>query len=154
MTDLPERVVASEFPAGQSADSTDRDRVAAKSEQKASHNKPLKASFLSSFFASTLSIFETHPESHSGEKKPTKSRSYGWTTAVKKVVAGGSMRRLQDRLLGTSSTDLSLTSEIWLLGKCYKLSPEESSGGAVHDNGFAAFFKDFSSRIWITYRKG
>lgn len=154
MTDLPERVVASEFPAGQSADSTDTDRVAAKSEQKASHNKSLKASFLSSLFVSTLSIFETHPESHSGEKKPTKSRSYGWTTAVKKVVTGGSMRRLQE-LLGTSSTNaLSSTSEIWLLGKCYKFSTEESSGATDHGNGSAAFLEDFSSRIWITYRKG
>ncbi|CAL9068443.1 cysteine protease ATG4B isoform X1 [Musa acuminata AAA Group] len=155
MTALPERTVDSKFPAGDSDDSADREPVATNSEQKAIENKSLKASFLTSFFTSTLSIFERRSDSFSVEKKPTKSRSYGWTTAVRKVVTSGSMRRLQERILGTSRFDnLSMTSQIWFLGKCYKLSLEESSQCSDPGNSYAAFLEDFSSRIWITYRKG
>nr|ACJ73915.1 autophagy-related 4b variant 3 [Zea mays] len=36
-----------------------------------------------------------------------------------------------------------------------RVSPEEEeSGGSDSDSGHAAFLEDFSSRIWITYRKG
>ncbi|XP_019055777.1 PREDICTED: cysteine protease ATG4-like isoform X2 [Nelumbo nucifera] len=65
------------------------------------------------------------------------------------------MRRLQERILGPSKTGVSSsTSEIWLLGVCYKVSEEDSSGNLVNGNGLVAFTEDFSSRIWMTYRKG
>jgi hypothetical protein len=47
------------------------------------------------------------------------------------------------------------SSDVWFLGKCCKVSPEEEeSGDSESDSGHAAFLQDFSSRIWITYRKG
>ncbi|XP_072973282.1 cysteine protease ATG4B-like isoform X1 [Typha angustifolia] len=155
MMSLPERAEDSKFSAGQSSHSGERETEASYSEQTDSRSKHLKASLLSSVLTSTLSIFGTHSDSFSSEKKVAKSRNYGWTTAVKRVVSGGSMRRLQERLLGTCRADaLSLTGEIWLLGKCYRFSPEESSSGGDPSNSYAEFLEDFSSRIWITYRKG
>ncbi|KAL5215992.1 hypothetical protein ABZP36_007393 [Zizania latifolia] len=56
------------------------------------------------------------------------------------------------RFLGTSKARTS--SDAWFLGKCYKLLSEESSSDVDSDSGHAAFLEDFSSRIWITYRKG
>ena len=151
MTGLPERAVAS-IHAGLSTDSVVRATLAAASEQKAGHTG--KASSWSSLFASNFSIFESHTSSSPGEKKVTKSRNNGWATALKRVVTRGTMRRLQERILGTSRADFSSsTSEIWLLGTCYKASPNELSAGANLENGLAAFLQDFSSRIWITYRK-
>ena len=57
------------------------------------------------------------------------------------------------RFLGCAKA---LTSgDVWFLGKCYKLSEEEEeSGDSDSESGRAAFLEDFSSRIWITYRKG
>jgi cysteine protease ATG4 len=47
------------------------------------------------------------------------------------------------------------SSDVWFLGKCYKVSPEEEeSGDSESDSGHAVFLEDFSSRIWITYWKG
>jgi cysteine protease ATG4 len=59
------------------------------------------------------------------------------------------------RLLGCARalTD----ADVWLLGKCYKLSSssEEPSGDSDPESGgHAAFLEDFSSRVWVTYRKG
>ncbi|XAR72207.1 hypothetical protein NMG60_11018772 [Bertholletia excelsa] len=60
------------------------------------------------------------------------------------------MRRFQERVLGLNKTGMSSsTSDIWLLGVCYKILPEDSSSNIV-----AAFEEDFSSRILLTYRKG
>jgi len=74
---------------------------------------------------------------------------------VKKIVTSGTMRRIQERVLGTSKTGISnTTSDIWLLGACYKISQDDSSGNADATNALAAFHRDFSSRILITYRKG
>ncbi|XP_020582696.1 cysteine protease ATG4B-like isoform X2 [Phalaenopsis equestris] len=71
------------------------------------------------------------------------------------IVTGGMMRKLQERFLGTSKADFSsLTSEMWLLGAFYKVSPGESSSEMKTNSGLAAFLEDFSSKIWITYRKG
>jgi len=56
------------------------------------------------------------------------------------------------RLLGC--TKVLTSSDVWFLGKCYKVSPEESSSDSDSESGHAAFLDDFSSRIWITYRKG
>ncbi|XVF14651.1 hypothetical protein REPUB_Repub09cG0080000 [Reevesia pubescens] len=108
------------------------------------------ASVWSNFFASAFSIFDTY-----SEKKASIGKSNGWTAVVKRVVSGGSMRRIHDRVLGPSKIGMSSsTSDIWLLGVCYKISQEESSADVDATNGLAAFKHDFSSRILITYRKG
>ncbi|KAG5532109.1 hypothetical protein RHGRI_026654 [Rhododendron griersonianum] len=95
-------------------------------------------------------------ESKGCGKKGFSGRSNGWTQAVKRVMNGGSMRRIQERLLGLNKTGISSsTSDIWLLGVCYKISQEgSSSSDPVSCDGEAAFIEDFSSRILLTYRKG
>lgn len=122
-----------------------------------------KASLWSGFVASAYSIFESHGESSSSssapascEKKETfNSRNNGWRAAVKRLVAGGAMRRIQERVMGPSKTGIAnSTSDIWFLGICYKISPEETSEELGNSNGLAAFEQDFSSRILMTYRKG
>lgn len=155
MTSLPERAVNSNFPAGQSSNPVDTQAGASKTEQAASHSRSPKASLLLNFFSSTFPIFETLSSPSPANKKETKSRNYGLTTAVKRVMTGGMMRRLQERFLGTSKADFSsLTCEMWLLGAFYKVSPGESSTDGNTNSGLAAFLEDFSSKIWITYRKG
>ncbi|XP_077246602.1 cysteine protease ATG4-like [Tasmannia lanceolata] len=155
MKGLPERAVASKFPAGNSTESTNSDPASASSDAQTSHTKSSKASFLSSFFASTFSIFEPYIESSHCERKASNTRTHGWTAAVRRAMTSGSMRRLQERIFGLSKSVVSSsTSEIWLLGVCYKVSPEESSSDAILGNGLVAFFQDFSSRIRLTYRKG
>ncbi|KAI3696291.1 hypothetical protein L1987_79303 [Smallanthus sonchifolius] len=67
---------------------------------------------------------------------------------------GGSMRRIQERVLGYKSNISNSVSDIWLLGVCYKVCLEEPSQEVVHSKGYAAFSEDFSSRILMTYRKG
>ncbi|KAA8532524.1 hypothetical protein F0562_032660 [Nyssa sinensis] len=120
-----------------------------------SGSKHSKASLWSGFFASAFSIFETYNESKGCGKKAYSTRSNGWTAAVKRVMNGGSMRRLHERVLGLNKTGFSSsTSDIWLLGVCYKISQEDSSGDPVYSDGLAAFIEDFSSRILMTYRKG
>ncbi|CAL9081919.1 unnamed protein product [Musa acuminata var. zebrina] len=155
MRDLPERALDSENPAGNSDDSRDKDPIAVVSEEKSADTKSSKASILASFLSSTLAMFETRMESSSDDCKATKPTSYGLSTAVSNVMISGPIRRLQERILGTTRMEaLSSTSEIWLLGKCYNASAEESSGGENPGNSYAEFLEDFSSRIWITYRKG
>ncbi|XP_068668239.1 cysteine protease ATG4B-like isoform X2 [Aristolochia californica] len=156
MKDLPEsQPVGSKFPAGSSAGSNISNLAFIN--QKFNHIKSSKgASVWSSLFAPTFSIFEPHSESSPPkEKKTFKTKTNGWTNAVKRVVTGVTMWRLQERILGFSRTGVSCSnSETWLLGVCYKISPEESPGDGNNDNGSVAFMEDFSSRIWITYRKG
>ncbi|KAL4376353.1 hypothetical protein GQ457_02G010410 [Hibiscus cannabinus] len=120
-----------------------------------------KASLWSNFFASAFSVFDPISESSTSspsiadcEKKASSSKTNGWTAAVKRVVSGGSMRRIHERVMGPSKIGMSSsTSDIWLLGLCYKIS-QESSGDVDATNGLAAFKHDFSSRILMTYRKG
>ncbi|XP_021273515.1 cysteine protease ATG4-like isoform X2 [Herrania umbratica] len=65
------------------------------------------------------------------------------------------MRRIHERVLGPSKIGISSsTSDIWLLGVCYKISQVSSSGDVDASDGLAAFKRDFSSRILMTYRKG
>ncbi|EEF33181.1 Cysteine protease ATG4B, putative [Ricinus communis] len=118
-------------------------------------NFSTKGSLWSSFFASAFSVFETYRESPpASEKKGSHSRHNGWTSAVKKIVSGGSMRRIHERVLGPSRTGISsTTSDIWLLGVCYKIS-EDESGNADTGNALAEFTHDYSSRILMTYRRG
>lgn len=68
---------------------------------------------------------------------------------MSKTAIAGSMRRLHERIMGSTRTGVSTsTSDIWLLGVCYRITPDDSS------SGLSAFELDFSSRILITYRKG
>ncbi|XP_043721606.1 cysteine protease ATG4-like [Telopea speciosissima] len=155
MKDLAERTVGPKIPAGNSVDSKYKHPATVSSDQKSDNTNSSKASLWSSFFVSTISLFETYNESSVREKRAFNTRTYGWANALKRVVTGSSMKRLQERILGPSKTFFSSsTSEIWLLGVCYKTSKEISSSDAVHDNGLDAFEKDFSSKIRMTYRKG
>ncbi|KAF7826466.1 cysteine protease ATG4-like isoform X2 [Senna tora] len=89
------------------------------------------------------------------EKKAVHSRQIGWAAAVRKVVTVGSMRRLHERVLGSSRTDISASDgDIWLLGVCHKIGQNETSGDVDTSNRFGAFEQDCSSKILITYRKG
>jgi hypothetical protein len=128
---------------------------AASSKAGSSDSKFPKASLWSTFFTSGFSVDETYSESSSSEKKTVHSRNSGWAAAVRKVVSGGSMRRFQERVLGSIRTDVSSSDgDIWLLGVCHKISPHESTGDVDTRNVFAAFEQDFFSKILITYRKG
>lgn len=132
-----------------------------------SDSKFAKATLWSSFFASAFSIFETHSEpsacenkavpsdSSVSEKKAIATKHNGWTAAVRKALTTGSMRRLHERVLGSSRTGISSsTSDIWLLGVCYRISHDEPARDADSSNGVVEFEQDFSSRILMTYRKG
>ncbi|KAJ4905015.1 Cysteine protease ATG4b [Raphanus sativus] len=96
--------------------------------------------------------------SSTADETRDKSPLNGWTVIVNTAssMASGAIRRFQDRVLGPSRTGIpSTTSEIWLLGVCYKISEGESSedadaAGCVLD----AFRQDFSSLILVTYRRG
>ncbi|KAJ1694457.1 hypothetical protein LUZ63_011155 [Rhynchospora breviuscula] len=148
MTSLPEGAVDSKLPDSSSSASN-----------QAESNSNSSTSFLfSSIFTSPFSIFESNPNLFSTEKKDTKPRTNEWTKTIKRIMTGGAMRRIQERILGTGRIDtLSPSSETWLLGVCYKVAAEESSSSSTGDdadNTFSAFVEDFSSRIWITYRKG
>ncbi|XP_021774718.1 cysteine protease ATG4-like isoform X1 [Chenopodium quinoa] len=134
------------------------------------------SSLLSGIVVSAFSIFEPRVEegvnpssnlslssSSSREKKGvgTKTKistscsgSNGWAAAVKRVMASGSMRRIRESMFGfNKSSAVTSTSDIWLLGVCYKLD-DAIGGDPVSSSGFAAFVEDFSSRILMTYRKG
>ncbi|CAO2838330.1 unnamed protein product [Amaranthus hypochondriacus] len=69
-------------------------------------------------------------------------------------MASGSIRRIKENMFGfCKSSVVSSTSNIWMLGVCYKLD-DAIGGDPVTSSGFAAFVEDFSSRILMTYRKG
>lgn len=147
--------VSSKCSSKTTTDTPNRSLTSDCSEAGSINSKFSKGSLWSSFFASAFSVIETYRESPAFEKKGSHTRNNGWVSAVKKIVAGGSMRRIHERVLGPSRTGISsTTSDIWLLGACYKISQDESSGNAATSNGLAAFKHDFSSRILVTYRKG
>ncbi|KAI5557877.1 hypothetical protein BDE02_17G000500 [Populus trichocarpa] len=157
MKGFRERGFVASSKSSSTAESPNRSFTSDSSELGSADTKFSKPSLWSTFFASAFSVFETHCDSSStSEKKaPHIRHGNGWTSAVKKIVAGGSMRRIQECVLGTSKTGISnTTSDIWLLGACYKISQDNSSGDAAATNALAAFNHDFSSRILVTYRKG
>lgn len=89
---------------------------------------------------------------------------------VRRFVRCGPMQRLlQEGLLGphrwynrASAADVATSggSAIWVLGVCYQVSGTsvasdcEAGGAASAEEAYNAFLHDFSSRLWITYRKG
>lgn len=153
MTDLPERQpVASSFSA-----TSDSSASCSSDVRRSVHTKTLRTSSLwCKLFASAFSLFEEYSEtSSSREKKDISAKTYGWSDAVKKAFSSGSMRRLQERFMGCSKTAISsFSGEVWLLGVCYKISSEDLVQDIGLENALTAFLQDFSSRIWITYRKG
>jgi cysteine protease ATG4 len=153
MTSLPER---GEAPPSNSLCEEDTAAAVASSSSSSEHkedssSKQSKASILSGVFTPPFTIFEGQQDSLPAcEKKSPKpsSGSYAWSRILRRFVGSGSMWRL----LGCAKVLTS--SDVWFLGKCYKVSPEESSSNSDSESGHAAFLEDFSSRIWITYRKG
>lgn len=139
-----------------STDSPDRICGPICSEALPSNHKSIKSTLWPGFLVSAFSVFDTHSESKVCQKKnqETSTRTNGWTAAVKRVMNGGSMRRIQERVLGYKSNISNSVSDIWLLGVCYKICLEDPSQEPVNTNGYAAFSEDFSSRILMTYRKG
>ncbi|KAK9063671.1 hypothetical protein SSX86_017542 [Deinandra increscens subsp. villosa] len=139
-----------------STDSPDRVSGSICSEAGPSNRKFPKSSLWSGFLVSAFSVFDTHSESKVFHKKnkETSTGNHGWTAAVKRVMNGGSMRRIQERVLGYKTNVSNSISDIWLLGVCYKICLEDPSQEPVHSSGYATFSEDFSSRILMTYRKG
>ncbi|KAK3043082.1 hypothetical protein RJ639_001197 [Escallonia herrerae] len=145
-----ETTVGSKLSVEGSIDSPDKVPGSACSEPGTSDGRVSKTSTWSGILVSAFSIFGTYTSSKDSEKKQHRSRNHGWTAAVRRVVNANSMWRL-----GLSKTNISSsTSDIWLLGVCYRIAQEDSSADPAHSDGFAAFVEDFSSRILITYRKG
>nr|Q2XPP4.2 RecName: Full=Cysteine protease ATG4B; AltName: Full=Autophagy-related protein 4 homolog B; Short=OsAtg4; Short=Protein autophagy 4 [Oryza sativa Indica Group] len=147
MTSLPDRGVSSS-----SSDPLCEGNIApcsSSSEQKEDCSlKQSKTSILSCVFNSPFNIFEAHQDSSANKSPKSSSGSYDWLRVLRRIVCSGSMWRF----LGTSKVLTS--SDVWFLGKCYKLSSEESSSDSDSESGHATFLEDFSSRIWITYRRG
>ncbi|KAI7980651.1 Cysteine protease ATG4 [Camellia lanceoleosa] len=113
------------------SDSPNRTSGSVCSKPESSDSKLSRTSLWSGFFLSAFSTFETH------------------------VMNGGSMRRIQERVLEIVQRGISSsTSDIWHLGLWYKISQEESSGDLAISDGLEAFVEDFSSRILLTYCKG
>ncbi|CAI0541019.1 unnamed protein product [Linum tenue] len=156
MKGFPDKAVTSNFYLETPTESSTTALTSDCSEQRPSDSKLSRASLWSSFFSSAFTVFESYRESPTCEKKGVHSRSNGWTSAVKKVVAGGSMRRLHERVLGPTKIGIpTQTSDIWLLGTCYKISADGCSAEAeATGNILAEFTHDISSRILVTYRKG
>ncbi|ERN17015.1 cysteine protease ATG4 isoform X1 [Amborella trichopoda] len=157
MKGLPEKSVDSKFCVGSSAGSTEKEPFSPfDTERENCQSKSLRTSLWSSLVTSPFSMFESYNESNSSVKtKVLRNRTYRWSAALRRALAGSPMRLLQERILGLCKTGVSNSNgDIWLLGVCYKVSSGESSSDLTHANGKAAFLQDLSSRIWITYRKG
>ncbi|KAM0015061.1 putative peptidase C54, papain-like cysteine peptidase superfamily [Helianthus debilis subsp. tardiflorus] len=150
MKNIPDRTVTN------LNNSPDTIRGSICSEPGPSNRKSPKSSLWSGFLVSAFSVFDIHSESKISHKKnqETSTGNHGWTAAVKRVMNGGSMRRIQERVLGYKTNVSNSVSDIWLLGVCYKICLEDPSQEPVHSTGYAAFSEDFSSRILMTYRKG
>eukprot|EP01018_Ginkgo_biloba_P029809 Gb_12416 [translate_table: standard] len=156
MKGLSDLIGPSTLSPGSSSSCTDKELASeAREEEQPQFSLP-KASLWSSFIASTFSVFESRNDlSTSNRSRSPKAGTTGWTAAVKRAVGSGPMRRLQERILGPKWLGTSgSNNEIWLLGVCYKISPDEDSNDSIPGQGHMEFLHDFSSRIWLTYRKG
>uniref|UniRef100_A0ACD5Z3N5 Uncharacterized protein n=1 Tax=Avena sativa TaxID=4498 RepID=A0ACD5Z3N5_AVESA len=149
MTSLPERGAT---PSSSSSREGDAARVSSSTSSAPEEQK--KDGGSTSVLSSVFTIFESGQGSSSttaacANRSPKHaSVSYAWSRVLRRIVGDGSMWRF----LGCGRV---LTAgDVWFLGKCYKLSSEDSSSDSESESGHAAFSEDFSSRIWITYRKG
>uniref|UniRef100_A0A1J3J860 Cysteine protease n=1 Tax=Noccaea caerulescens TaxID=107243 RepID=A0A1J3J860_NOCCA len=129
------------------------------SDSGSSDNNKSKFTYWSNVFAPSPSSvsqpFRESSTSKSAHKQVSTARN-GWTALVKKAfMASGAIRRFQERVLGPNRTGLpSTTSDVWLLGVCYKISEDEASRETDDGSVMAALQQDFSSRILMTYRRG
>ncbi|KAA0032358.1 cysteine protease ATG4-like isoform X1 [Cucumis melo var. makuwa] len=136
------------------ADVIDRTHRSVCSELGSKNHISSKASLWSGFFSSNFSICDHHKDSSVSEKKVFHSRHNVWAT-VRKVMTSGSMRRIQERILGSRRSGVYTSGgDIWLLGVCHKISQDHLPDDAASSTGVAGFEQDFSSRILMTYRKG
>lgn len=134
------------------------------SDSGSSDNNKSKFTYWSNVFApssSSSSVSQPYRESSStsastSAHKQVSAACNGWTALVKKAfMASGAIRRFQERVLGPNRTGLpSTTSDVWLLGVCYKISEDEASRETDDGSVMAALQQDFSSRILLTYRRG
>lgn len=115
-----------------------------------------KFTFWSNVFTPSSSVSQPHRESSTSDDKQVCATRNGWTAFVKRAfMASGAIRRFHERVLGPNRTGLpSSTSDVWLLGVCYKISEDEASRETGAGSVLAALQQDFSSKILMTYRKG
>ncbi|MED6192408.1 Cysteine protease atg4, variant 2 [Stylosanthes scabra] len=150
-----ERIIGATCSSKSSVETIDNSQVPASSKAGSSESKYPKASLWSGFFPSGFLVSETYSEPSPSEKKAVYFGNSGWAAAVRRVVNSGSMRRFQERVLGTGRTEISSSDgDIWLLGVCHNISQQESTANVDTSNELAAFEQDFSSKILVTYRKG
>lgn len=108
-----------------------------------------------SLLTTSFSIFNTNTSSSSSTlENKSESRNHGWMAYLMTTVNTGPMRRLQESILGTGKTNLSTSSDIWLLGVCYRFLLQGDDDKTLESGGLVSFQQDFSSKIWMTYRKG
>ncbi|QHO08995.1 hypothetical protein HN51_067552 [Arachis hypogaea] len=150
-----ERIIGATCSSKSSVETIDNSQVPASLKVGSGESKYPNTSLWSGFFPSGVLVSETHSEPSPSEKKAVYFGNSGWAAAVWKVVNSGSMRRFQERVLGTGRTEISSSDgDIWLLGVCHNISQQESTANVDTRNEFAAFEQDFSSKILVTYRKG
>nr|XP_025647585.1 cysteine protease ATG4 isoform X3 [Arachis hypogaea] len=150
-----EKIIGATCSSKSSVETIDNSQVPASLKVGSGESKYPKASLWSGFFPAGFSVYETYNEPSPSEKKAVYFGNSGWAAAVRKVVNSVSMRRFQERVLGTGRTEISSSDgDIWLLGVCHNISQQESTANVDTSNEFAAFEQDFSSKILVTYRKG
>ncbi|KAH9620958.1 hypothetical protein KSS87_004417 [Heliosperma pusillum] len=106
--------------------------------------------------AIVVSVFSSGYEGGRKSKgQGLRSSGNGWGATLKRIMASGSIRRIKEHMLGYYKSSVVVSSsDIWLLGVCYKVNDDSTGGDPATSAGFAAFVEDFSSRILMTYRKG
>jgi cysteine protease ATG4 len=153
MKALCDRFVPQQCSSSSKSDTHDKSPLV--SDSGPSDNKS-KFTLWSNVFTSSSSVSQPYRESSTSGHKQVCTTRNGWTAFVKRVsMASGAIRRFQERVLGPNRTGLpSTTSDVWLLGVCYKISADENSGETDTGTVLAALQLDFSSKILMTYRKG
>ncbi|CAL9245709.1 unnamed protein product [Arabidopsis halleri] len=155
MKAICDRFVPSKSSSSSTSEKRDISQTSLVSDSPSSDNKS-NLTLCSDVVASSSPVSQPYREASTSEHKPVCTTHNSWTVILKTAsMASGAIRRFQDRVLGPSRTGISSsTSEIWLLGVCYKISEAESSEEADAGRVLAAFRQDFSSLILMTYRRG
>lgn len=156
MKALCDRFVPQQCSSSSKSETLDNSPTSLVSDSRPSDNKS-KFTLWSNVFTPSSSSSQPYRESSTSWHKQVYTTCNGWTAYVKKraSMAGGAIRRFQERVLGPNRIGLaSTTSDVWLLGVCYKISDEEASVETDSGSVLAALEQDFSSKILMTYRKG
>lgn len=155
MKAICDRFVPSKCSSSSTGEKRDKSPTSLVSDSASSDNK-LKFALCSDVVASSSPVSQPCWEASTSEHKPDCTTHKGWTVIINTAaMASGAIRRFQERVLGPSRTGVSSsTSEIWLLGVCYKISEGESPEEADSSHVLTAFRQDFSSLILMTYRRG